>query len=208
VDERKEAARRRFDRWSKTYEHDRRSRFNARPQQEALAALDLRPGDRFLDVGCGTGAAVREAATVAERAVGVDLSPEMIARANELAAGAQHVEFVVADSEHLPFPDEAFTALLCSSSFHHYPNPTAAVREMARVLAPGGRVAIADGTGDTMLARIADRFLRRFDRSHIRLYRSAELEAFLAAAGFADTESRQLWDGGYAIVTGRKPAAA
>ena len=54
----KARGRRRFGRWARTYEHDRRSRFNAIPQQRAVAALMLRPGDRFLDVGCGTGAAV------------------------------------------------------------------------------------------------------------------------------------------------------
>ena len=204
MESRKEAARRRFDRWSKTYERDRRSRFNARPQQEALAALNLQHGDRFLDVGCGTGAAVRTAAEVVERSVGADLSPEMIARARELAAGIPAAEFVVSDSESLPFPTAAFTALLCSSSFHHYPNATAALAEMARVLEPGGRIAIADGVGDRLVARVADRILRRVDHSHIRLYGSAELVELVAAAGFTDVATRALLDGGYAIVTGRK----
>jgi hypothetical protein len=52
--DRKDAARRKFDHWAVSYERDRRSRFNARPQQEALAALELESDDRFLDVGCGT----------------------------------------------------------------------------------------------------------------------------------------------------------
>ncbi len=77
------AARERFDRWADSYERDRRSRFNAKPQREAPAALALQPNDRFLDVGCGTGAAVRAAAAVVDRAVGVDLSPEMVRRAKE-----------------------------------------------------------------------------------------------------------------------------
>src|SRR5207302_2446908 len=61
-------------------QRDRRSRFNAGPQREALAVLDVRARDRFLDVGCGTGAAVRGAAAVAARAVGVDLSERMVER--------------------------------------------------------------------------------------------------------------------------------
>jgi len=75
---------------------------------------------------------------------------------------------------------------------------------MARVLAPGGRVAIADGTSDRLPARLADVVLRRLDHSHIRLHRAAELVALVTGAGFADVSSKSLWDGGYAIVTGRK----
>jgi ubiquinone/menaquinone biosynthesis C-methylase UbiE len=202
----KAAARDRFDRWAASYERDRRSRFNAKPQREALAALALRPSDRFLDVGCGTGAAVREAAPVVEHAVGVDLSPEMIKRARELARGLPRAEFVVGDSEALPFPDGAFTALLCTSSFHHYPEPWRALAEMARVLAAGGRFVLADGTSDTFVAKMADSLLRRFDRGHVRLYRSDELVGRIRAAGFEEIAQRSVWDGGYAIVSARRAA--
>jgi len=207
-DNSKEAARRKFDRWAGSYERDRRSRFNARPQREALAALELREVDCFLDVGCGSGAAVRAAAAVVARAVGVDISPEMIRRARELAAGLPRVEFVVGDSEALPFPDAAFTAVLCTASFHHYPGPERAVAEMARVLDRNGRLAIADGVRDLWTARLADAILRRLDGSHVRLYRSAELAAFLRDAGFSGLSVSTLYGGGYAIVSGRRAAHA
>jgi ubiquinone/menaquinone biosynthesis C-methylase UbiE len=202
--DRKDAARRKFDRWAVSYERDRRSRFNARPQQEALAALELESDDRFLDVGCGSGAAVRAAAAVAQRAVGVDISPVMIRRAAALASDIANVEFVVGDSEALPFPGGAFTTLLCTASFHHYPNPKRALAEMARVLERGGRLVIADGARDILTARIADAILRRFDRSHIRLYRSHELVALLRGAGFTDLNVSTLYGGGHAIVRGRR----
>ncbi len=199
---RKEVARRRFDRWAGRYERDRRSRFNAGPQREALALLELAAGDRFLDVGCGTGAAVREAAAVVERAVGADLSEKMIERARELSHGS--AEFVVADSEYLPFPDGEFTAVLCTASFHHYPNPRRALAEMARVLEPGGRLAIGDGTSDLLAARIADWILRRVDRSHVRLYRTAELIELIEDAGLGGVEVRTTMSGGWAIATARR----
>jgi ubiquinone/menaquinone biosynthesis C-methylase UbiE len=203
----KEVAKRKFDRWASSYERDRRSRFNARPQQEALAALSLRPGDHFLDVGCGTGAAVRQAASTAERAVGLDISERMIARAKELAADVPGSDFVVGDSERLPFPDAAFTAILCTASFHHYPDPVRALSEMARVLTADGRLVIADGTADLRVVRIVDWFLRRFDQSHVRLYRTSEMVAFLSQSGFADPTVRYLFDGGYAILRARRTAA-
>jgi ubiquinone/menaquinone biosynthesis C-methylase UbiE len=204
VEQTKAAARRKFDRWAGSYEHDRPSRSNARPQQEALAALALLPGDRFLDVGCGTGGAVRRAAAIVERAVGLDISPGMIERAKALAAESARADFVVGESERLPFPDGTFTAVLCTASFHHYPNPRRALAEIARLLTVDGRLALADGIADLRIARVLDSFMRRFDRSHVRLYRTSELLAYLDEAGFADVGVRHLWDGGYAIALARR----
>jgi ubiquinone/menaquinone biosynthesis C-methylase UbiE len=202
----KRATARRFDRWASKYEKDRRSRFNAGPQREALAALRLGPEDRFLDLGCGTGAAVRAAAPLVEQAVGVDLAPKMIERAGQLAGDVERVAFAVGDSEHLPFEGGAFTAALCTSSFHHYPDPATALREVARVLSPTGRLVIGDGTGDLSVARMADRLLRLFDRSHVRLYRTEELVWLLEQAGFVETGRKILWDGGFVILSaGRAP---
>jgi ubiquinone/menaquinone biosynthesis C-methylase UbiE len=200
----KEKSRRHFDRWADSYEQDRTSRWLARVQDAALATLELRGDDRLVDVGCGTGAAVRDAASLVERAVGVDLSPAMIRRARQLGAGLPGVEFHEADSERLPFPDGAFTALLCTTSFHHYPNPQQAVREMARVLAPAGRVVIGDGCSDRLITRLLDRALRLLQPSHVRFYRSYELEGLLAGAGLAKQSSRQLWQGGYVIIAARR----
>jgi ubiquinone/menaquinone biosynthesis C-methylase UbiE len=200
----KAVARRRFDRWARRYERDRRSRANVGPQTAALAAVALAADDRLLDVGCGTGAAVRAAAGMVERAVGVDISTGMIERARELAADLGNVEFIVGDSEQLPFPDGTFTAVLCSSSFHHYPDPARALGEMARVLARGGRLVIAEPDADLALVRIADRVLRRVDRSHVRLYRGAELAALARAAGFDDAATSPLVSRGYLLLSGHR----
>ena len=201
-----EASRRGFDKWAPTYEEDRRSQRIASMQSAAIEALELGPGDRFLDVGCGSGAAVRRAAAASASASGVDLSPKMIERATELAAGIENVELRVAASDELPYEDDAFTALLCTSSFHHYPDPAASLREMERVTAPGGRLVIGDGSGDRWEARTVDWFLRRFDASHVKLYRSTEIAALLHGAGFEDVAVRKLWSGGYALIRARKPS--
>jgi non-ribosomal peptide synthetase component F len=71
---------------------------------------------------------------------------------------------------------------------------------MARVLTAEGRLVLADGTADLRVARFVDWFLRRFDRSHIRLYRTDELLALLTRAGLDDQTVHHLWDGGYAII--------
>jgi ubiquinone/menaquinone biosynthesis C-methylase UbiE len=199
-------SRRHFDRWARTYEQDPTSRWLADLQRQAVETLELGAADRLLDVGCGTGAAVRHAADSVGRAVGVDLSPAMIDRARELAMEAPGAEFRVGDSENLPFADGEFTAVLCTTSFHHYPDPQRALGEMARVLAPGGRLVVADGCRDLLPARLFDEILRRVQPSHVGLHRSRDLERMLATAGLVGPRSRRLLAGGYAIVRAEKPA--
>jgi ubiquinone/menaquinone biosynthesis C-methylase UbiE len=202
MNDQKAGARRWFDRRAASYESGVTSRWRDPVQRASLDALHIGAGDRLLDVGCGTGAASRSAASVAASVVGIDLSLEMIRKAQQMADGFANVHFEIADSEHLPFEDGAFTAVLCSNSFHHYPDPARAVREMARVLAPGGRLVIGDACSDRAAARIADAFLRRFEPGHVRLYRSDELGSFVRDAGLSRVELKRLSDGGFAIVRG------
>jgi ubiquinone/menaquinone biosynthesis C-methylase UbiE len=202
MDRSKVAARGWFDRRAKSYEGGATSRWRDPVQRTSLAALDLTKDDLLLDVGCGTGAASRAVSAATRLVVGVDLSAEMIRRAAELASGVENVRFLIADSEQLPFDDGAFTAVLCSNSFHHYPDPSRAVREMARVLASDGRLVIGDACADLPTARIADAVLRRIEPGHVRLYRSSELGSFLQRAGLSRVMLRKLSGGGFAIVRG------
>ena len=205
ADEKKDSSRRHFDRWARRYESDAVSRWLATLQEAALDALPLERDDRLLDVGCGTGAAVRLAAPAVERAVGVDLSAAMIARGRELAARLPNVELREGDAEALPFDDGAFTAALCTTSLHHYPQPERAIAEIARVLAPGGRAVIGDWTTDRFAVRVFDLLLRHLQPSHVGCQRAADLERLLSAAGLGEPQVRSLFDGAYAIVSARKP---
>jgi len=134
----------RFAGWARQYEHDVLSRLLTMLQLRAAARLRLTAGDRFLDVGCATGAAVRDASATVRLAVGVDRSAAMVRRAGELAEALPGTAFVVADAEQLPFPATTFTAVLSTTTLRHVADPARAVREMARVLLPGGRIVVAD----------------------------------------------------------------
>ncbi len=135
----------------------------------------------------------------------------MITRGRELAAGLANVQLIEGDAGTLPFEDGAaaqspFTAVLCTTAFHHFPEPERAVAEMARVLAPGGRVAIGDATADLLLVRLFDHVLRRTQAGHVGLRTRAQLRALLAGAGFAPVGVRTLMNGVYAIVLATLPA--
>ncbi len=198
-------ARWRFDRWSGSYERDRRSRWLATLQDPALEALDLGPGDRLLDVGCGTGRAVRLAAPVVAFAAGLDVSSGMVGRARTLSEGIDNVQFVEGEAGALPFDDGSMTAVLCTSSFHHYPDPVGAAHEMARVLRPEGRVVIADPCADRRAVRVADRVLRVVEPGHVAMYRSDQLRDFLEEAGLRPVARRFLWERAFQFLKAVKP---
>src|SRR6266508_3839758 len=123
----------RFAGWAQQYEHDVLSRPLTVLQLRAAARLRLTATDRFLDVGCATGAAVRDASATVRLAVGVDRCAAMVWRARALAEALPGTAFVVADAEQLPFPATTFTAVLSTTTLRHVADPARAVREMARV---------------------------------------------------------------------------
>ena len=107
-----------------------------------LAAADLQPGERVLDVACGTGIAARLAAPLVGATgtvTGVDVAPEMIDVAGTIAPD---LEWHVGDAAALPLPDGAYDVVLCQLGLM-FMDRAAALAEMRRVLAPGGRVVVA-----------------------------------------------------------------
>ncbi len=105
-----------------------------------LDAAGVAGAMRVLDVGCGTGIVTAAAAARGARATGADVAEGMLAVARERHP---RLEFVVADAEALPFAAGAFEAVVASLVVNHLPTPERAVAEFARVLAPGGRAAVA-----------------------------------------------------------------
>jgi len=99
-----------------------------------------------IDLACGPGTYTRPLAARVRQAVGVDLTPAMVEKARAEAArdAIPNIEFVCADIYALPFADGFAGIVSCGYAFHHMTDPARALAEMARVLEPGGRVAITD----------------------------------------------------------------
>lgn len=170
----------------------------AGPDLDWLAeALEPRRSDRALDLGAGAGhAAIAVAPHVAE-VVATDPTPEMLAVAGRLAAerGLANIRFVEAAADALPFPDCSFDLAFSRHSVHHWPDPAAGFREVARVLRPGGRfVAIdthglEDGQVDAFLVTLE--LLR--DPTHVRALAPSAWRRLLGEAGF-EAEVVRTWE--------------
>jgi ubiquinone/menaquinone biosynthesis C-methylase UbiE len=172
-----------FDKWSATYD-EKRFDFFRRLQKGLLSMLELRPNSTFLDVGCGTGWAVRQVAvTTKAKAYGIDLSQMMIERAKAAAEGIENATFQQGTAEALPFIDRFFDSIICTMSFHHYLDPSRAVGEMARTLKPKGTLHIMDVTADSFAVRWWDRKFMQKQPDHVKLYSSSEFRELYRTAG-------------------------
>jgi len=153
--------------------------------RETLARLPILPTDRVLDVGCGTGELLaRLAAKYPEaRLAGLDPVPEML----EVAKGkiSDKVDLRVGWANQLPWPDSSFDVVVSCNVFHYITHPVAAVREMDRVVRPGGRVVITDWCDDYLACRLCNIYLRLTSKAHYKTYRQAECAALLKEAGHA-----------------------
>ena len=125
------------------------------------------------------------------RLFGVDLSEQMIQVAK--AKLGEKADLRVSDSEKLPFPNEAFNLVMCTFSFHHYPNPGAVLLEVRRVLAPSGRLILADPTTAIPLLRQLVNFVHLFTKDGtVRIYSKKEMKVLAEAAALEVAKWRML----------------
>lgn len=133
----------------KPYSNPRDAVHLTRHMSLVLEAADLFRGARVMELGCGTGWLTIGLAQMGCEAVGVDISPAAIRLAQGLAerrseAQPGHVEFLTYDGKTLPLPDESVDRIVCHDAFHHVRDQAATIKEFARVLRQGGRVAFIE----------------------------------------------------------------
>lgn len=170
------------------------------------AALDLieradpQPGEKVLDVACGTGVVARLAAervSPGGAVAGVDVNAGMLDVARSVMPPEAAIQWYEAPAESMPLPDETFDLVTCQLSLQFFPDKPAALREMRRVLVPGGRVAIGlpgeiseiFGIMADSLSKYIDPSLRGFVYQVFSLNDPEELGRLVEEAGFVNVES-------------------
>ena len=151
-----------------------------------LSNLHLQPADRVLDVGCGTGELLRRIAARYPSAslAGLDPVAEMLQVAGEKLGGKADLRLGWANK--LPWEDATFDVVISCNMFHYITHPIEAIREMERVLRPGGQLVITDWCDDYLVCRACNLYLRMRSKSYYKTYRQSECLALLNEAGHAD----------------------
>ncbi len=138
----------------------------------------------ILDLGCGNGNLLEKFKKYKSKLYGADISSEMIKYARERLGN--YAELIIADSESLPWQDNSFDIIVCTLSFHHYPNPGKSLNEMKRVLRKNGHIIIAEAWLPALFRDIANLFMNtRLNKTgDVRVYSLYEWLKMLRSAGF------------------------
>lgn len=169
--------------------------------RDLLGQVELSPGARVLDVGCGTGVVARLAAERVGprgRVVGLDVNPGMLAVAAAVTAPADTVRWQEASGDAIPYPDGSYDVVLCQLSLQFMPDRMRALSEMYRVLVPGGHLVLnVPGPADPLFQTLARAMARHiaaeaggFVHAVFSLHEEAEIRELLTNAGFQGIQLR------------------
>jgi SAM-dependent methyltransferase len=183
----KQLARQQFEKSSKFYGSTLAQRFFCRGPNALLVQL-LRSRDpvRILDVACGGGQFLAELKQTFPRIelYGLDLALAMLRDAQGSVTGGS-ASLIQADSQCLPLLSDYFDVVLCKHSFHHFPNQQSVVREIYRVLRPGGIAMILDGDRDNAFGWLFYDVLIRWAEGPVRHVSAIAMRDLFCSAGFA-----------------------
>ena len=154
--------------------------------KNVAAALNLKPEDDYIEVGCGSGIFMKLYASHVHSVAGLDHSEDMVklaSRYNQKRVEEDTAEFCHGDASELPWEDEKFSAAAAIATFFFWPKPLESLKEIHRVLRPGGRLVISlgwnadDGIDHT----------KHIKKYGIRLYTGREMQAMFKEAGFRES---------------------
>jgi SAM-dependent methyltransferase len=160
--------------------------------------LGLTSGDKILDLGCGFGRHAFEAARRGANVVALDAGRDEVegvaatfaamVEAGELSTEILHVAAVQGDALAIPFPDGTFDRVICSEVLEHIPNDVGAMRELARVLRPGGTMAITvPRFGPELINWALSDAYHNVPGGHIRIFRKSQIQKRLTSVGMQVT---------------------
>jgi len=182
-----------FNQWAAAGRGDEMESHHSDITEQTLALMDIRPEDRILDLGCGTGWASRRMAriTTAGEVVGLDVADEMLRRAEETSSAFKNVRYVWGSAENIVEADNAFSKVLSVESFYYYADQGKALDELRRVMAPGAKLFILINLYKDNHYSL--RWVTEL-KVPVQVLSEAEYKALLEKHGFINVEARRVPD--------------
>ena len=176
----KENSKAAFNQQAATYDKDIKGQHARSLYPVLLKKLFHIPFRSALDLGCGTGEMLKLIFQKdADKALyGIDLSEKMLSVAKSKLP--DQVKLLLGDSESLPFPDNTFDVVFCNDSFHHYPAPMNVLREVHRVLKPGGTFLMGDCWQPLVGRIIMNFYMRHSKEGDVKICSEAEIVSMLS----------------------------
>jgi ubiquinone/menaquinone biosynthesis C-methylase UbiE len=187
-----------FNRWAEAGEGEKMERHHLDITGKTIRFMDLRPGDRVLDLGCGSGWATRLLARLVAdgpegfgQVVGVDVSDEMIRQARAESKDFENILYVWGSAQQIPWEENFFDKMLSVESFYYYPDQERVLVELFRVMAPRGRIFILIN-----LYKDNPYSLQWVDKLKVPVHVRSEAEyiELLKKHGFENVEARRISD--------------
>jgi len=176
----KENSKAAFNQQADTYDKDIKGQHARSLYPVLLEKLSHISFQSALDLGCGTGEMLKLILQedAGKELYGIDLSEKMLQVAKSKLP--EQVKLLLGDSETLPFSDNTFDVVYCNDSFHHYPAPMNVLREVQRVLKPGGTFLMGDCWQPLVGRIIMNFYMRHSKEGDVKIYSEAEIVSMLS----------------------------
>lgn len=135
-----------FSKWADNYDNPFTSITFRQTNAKIVKLVDPKQNSSLLDIGCGSGILIKYLLNTNRRMklYGLDITPKMVKVAKRKFINDPSVKITLGSAIHIPYKDGSFDYVTCASSFHHHPDPLKSIKEMVRVLKPGGKLLILD----------------------------------------------------------------